>query len=146
MYGSTRRTIICTALAFFTLIGGSALAQRTAAVQPQSDPRTTMPSLGEVGVVLDFATAQTEFRDALKPRNTVKIKALLLSYGLSENVSVYDGPMDNTVPGGPYTNCYPAAIKVYYPNPPYSWPNHPRVIIIIICANAAGGSSDFGWD
>lgn len=145
MFRLTRTTIICAALALSTLIAGSALAQHKEAVQRTAVPRTAMPSLGEVGVVLDYANVQPEFHDALKPKNTDKIRALLLSYGLSENVNVYDGPMNNTVPDGPYTNCHPAAIQVYYPNPPYSWPSNPRTIVIILCDNAAGGISDFGW-
>lgn len=146
MFRSTRSTIICTALVVFTMIGGAALAQRREAAQPKDDPRTGMPSLAEAGVVLDYANAQPEFRDALKPKNTEQIRGLLLSYGLSDQVKVYDHPMNNTVPGGPYTNCYSSAIHVYYPNPPYSWPNNPRTIVIIICENVAGGSSDFGWN
>ena len=145
MFRSTRSTIICTALAFFTLIGGNALAQRREAVQPKDDPRAEMPSLGEAGVVLDFANVQPEFHDALKPKNTEILRELLLSYGLSDTVKVYDHPMNYTVPGGPYTNCHPAPMTVYYPAP-YSWPNNPRTIIIIICTNIAGGSSDFGWN
>ena len=145
MFSLTRSTIICTAIAFFTLIGGNALAQRREAVQPKDDDRTDTPSLGEVGVVLDFANAQPEFRDALKPRNTKEIRELPLSYGLPDKVNVYDGPMEIPVPGGPYTNCYPAPITVYTPNPPHSWPNNPNIIIITICTNSADGHTGFGW-
>lgn len=146
MFRSTRNTIICTALAFFALAGGDALAQRKAAVQIKEAPRTEMPSLAEAGVVLDFANAQPEFREALKPKNTEQIRELLIRYGMSDKVKVYDHPANYTVPGGPYTNCYPSTINVYYPAPTYSWPNHPRTITIIICQNVAGGSSDFGWN
>ncbi len=146
MFRSTKTTILCTAVVFSTLICGAALAQRREAVQPQAAPNAAMPSLGEAGLVLDFANAQPEFRDALKPRNTEKIRALLINYGLSENVNVYDGPMDTTVPGGPYTNCYLAPMNVYYPAPTFSWPNHPRLIYLLICTNSAGGNSAFGWD
>ena len=146
MFRSTRNTIICTALAIFTLAGGHAWAQRTAAVQLKDETRTDMPSLGEVGVVLDFANTRPEFREALKPKNTEQIRELLVSYGLSDKVRVYEHPMNTTVPGGPYKNCYSSTINVYYPAPTYSWPNHPRTIVIIICENVAGGSSSFGWD
>ena len=143
---STRTTIICTALALSTLAGGHALAQRREAPRIKAEPRTEMPSLGEAGVVLDFANAQPEFREALRPKNTDKIRELLRSYGLSDKVKVYDGPMETIVPGGPYTNCHMAPMTVYYPAPTYSWPNHPRTIFIVICNNIAGGQTGFNWD
>ncbi len=146
MFRPTRSTIICTALAFFTLAGGHAWAQRREAVRPKYDPRTEMPRLGEVGIVLDFANAQPEFHEALRPKNAEKIRNLLLSYGLSDKVKVYDGPMDTIVPGGPYTNCHIAPMTVYYPAPTYSWPNNPRTIMIVICNNIAGGESGFNWN
>ncbi|HZF97497.1 MAG TPA: hypothetical protein VEY92_04525 [Pseudoxanthomonas sp.] len=146
MFRLTKSTTICTAIAFFILIGGNALAQHREAVQPNNDDRTDSPSLGEVGVVLDFANAQREFRDVLRPKNTREIRELLLSYGLPDTVNVYDGPMEVPVPGSPYTNCYLAPITIYYPNPPHSWPNNPRIIILTMCTNSAGGSHGFGQD
>lgn len=146
MFRSTRSTIICTALAFATLIGGNALAQRREAVQSKDDPHTEMPSLAEAGVVLDYANAQPEFRDTLKTMNTEKVRDLLRSYGLSDKVKVYDNPMETIVPGGPYTNCHYAPMTVYYPAPTYSWPNHPRTIILRICDNVSNGQSSWGWD
>ena len=146
MFRLNKTTIVCATLALFAVFGGDALAQRKVAAQRQVEPRQAMPGLGEVGLVLDFANRQPEFRDATKPFNTDRIRELLLSYGMSRSVQVYDGPMNNIVPGGPYTNCFASATKVYYPNPPYSWPNHWRTIILIICDNSGGGTTGFGWD
>lgn len=144
MFRSTKITMVCATLAFLAVFGGNASAQRNATVQ--AEPSEAMPSLVEAGLVLDFANRQREFRDAVKPMNTGRIADLLLAYGMSPSVQVYDGPMDNIVPGGPYTNCFPSAMTVYYPAPQYSWPNHGRTIILIICDNSGGGTTGFGWD
>lgn len=144
MFRSTRSKMVCVALTFFTLVGGHAWAQSRAAVQAKAELRTDMPSLGEAAVVLEFANARPEFQEALRPKNTEKIRELLVGYGLSDKVKVYDGPMETIVPGGPYTNCYSTLMSVYYPAP-YSWPNNPRTVIVIICTNSAGGQTGT-WD
>ncbi|KRD32155.1 MULTISPECIES: hypothetical protein [unclassified Lysobacter] len=144
MLRSTRSQIICIALTFFTLVGGHAWAQSREAVQAKDDPRTDMPSLAEAAVVLEFANAQPEFHEALKAKNTEKVSDILLSYGLSEKVKVYDGPMETVVPGGPYWGCYTSLMPVYYPAP-FSWPNHPRIVVVLICNNSAYGQTGT-WD
>lgn len=146
MFRLNKTTIVCAMLASFAVFGGDASAQRRAAAAPQAESPEAMPSLGEVGIVLDFANRQPEFRDAVKPMNTDRIRALLLEYGMSRSVQVYDGPMNNIVPGGPYTNCFTSATTVYYPQPTYYWPDHGRTIILIICDNSGGGTTGFGWD
>lgn len=126
------------AIAVSTMSAGSAFAQ---------DGETGAPdkpavSLGEIGVVLDYAYAQPAFREALKSGDRATAHGLLVKYGLSEDVPLTESPVNTVVPGGPYTNCYYTLITYYDIG---GWPNHPQTKWILVCTNAAQGQTAFGW-
>lgn len=126
------------AIAVSTMSAGSAFAQ---------DGETGAPdkpavSLGEIGVVLDYAYAQPAFREALKSGDRATAHGLLVKYGLSEDVPLTESPVNTVVPGGPYTDCRRILITYYDIG---GWPNHPLMKWIWECNNSAGGLTTFGW-
>lgn len=139
MLRSTKSTILCTALALFTLVGGHAWAQGRASAQPKQ-ASADVPGMGEAGILLEFARTEPEFREALKSDNAEKLRKVLANYGLSDMLKVYDNPLETIVPLGPYSGCTYRYITVYT-----NWPHDPRTIRLLVCNNSAGGLTSFGW-
>lgn len=142
--GKSLRMLAVAGAALATVLAGSTHAQesRTAAPIEAAPVAARGITMVQAGRAIDRANRMPEFQKALRPDNLAEIQSILVAAGLPKSVPVKYAPMDNLNPTGSF-NCVTAPITVYYPNPPYSWPNTWRTIIIVICQNDAGGQTSY---
>jgi hypothetical protein len=80
---------------------------------------------------IEQASQSREFYSTAKANDADGIRKLLGKYGFSDPIEVGCNS-DQCVPN--YTGfCVWAPVYVYYPKPPYSWPNNGHYVLWLIC-------------